>query len=133
MGLCHIQIPCNPTSCHRRHQSLQPVVGLMSMFLTVSQVCRRHQYPSMQSGHPGSHQRCFQQSHRHGRHLVNHKSCRRQNQRVHWMHHLGQSHMILQGHLPIHQGLYQIVEHHIFHRCHHRLEQRIGPLNRSYT
>ena len=133
MGRYHTRIPCNLPSCHYRHQSLPPMLGLMLMFLTMSQAYHRHLYPLKQNGHPGSRQRCFLHNRHLCHHLVNHRSCHHQNQQVHWMHHLGQSHMILQGHLPIHQGLYQIAEHHRFHRCHHRLVQRIGLLNQNYT
>ena len=133
VGLCHIRILCNLTSCRCHHRSLLRVAGLMLMFLTESQAYHHHLYPLMLNGHLGSRQHCCLQHHHHGRHLVSHKSCHRQNQQEHWMHHLGQSHRILLDHLPIHPGLYQIVEHHKFHRCHHRLEQRIGPLSQSYT
>ena len=94
----------------------------MLMYQQLNQVYRLHQYPLKQNGPQGSRRHCYQR-HRHlCHHLVNHRSCRHQNQQVHWMHHQGRSHRILQDRQPIRQGLYQIAEHHKYRRCHHRLE-----------
>ena len=105
----------------------------MLIYQQLSQGLHHHQNRLKQNGHLGSRLHYFQHRLHHGHHPMNHKSCRYLNQQARWMHHLGLYHRILQGHQPIRLGLYQIAEHHRFHRRQHRPELRIGLVSQSYT